>query len=281
MNTGPPSTSTFDKIPLSPGEYRAATDLLYRLARISVGAGKEELVRSRLTKRVRALSLPGFTEYLRVVAGDPQGEEASTFVDLLTTNKTSFNREAAHFDYLRSTVLPRVEERGARIRIWSAGCSSGEEPYTIGMHLRDHHRDLARRDALILATDISSRVLSTARAGVYEAARIEGLLPDQERRNFRRRKDDGVDVIEAVPELRSLIKFARLNLMGPWPMRGPFDAIFCRNVMIYFDRPTRENLVRRFASLLAPGGTLFIGHSETLEADKVGLSYVKPAVYEK
>ena len=126
-----------------------------------------------------------------------------------------------------------------------------------------------------------SRVLSTARAGVYEAARIEGLLPDQERRNFRRRKDDGVDVIEAVPELRSLIKFARLNLMGPWPMRGPFDAIFCRNVMIYFDRPTRENLVRRFASLLAPGGTLFIGHSETLEADKVGLSYVKPAVYEK
>jgi chemotaxis protein methyltransferase CheR len=238
-------------------------------------------VRSRLSKRVRHLGLPSFDAYLKTVAADPQGGEAAAFVDLLTTNKTSFNREEKHFEYLKSAVLPRADERGGKLRIWSAGCSSGEEPYTIAMHLRERYRDLAARDAMILATDISERVLSVARAGTYEAARIEGLQHDQERRHFVRRRADEADLLEVRPELRDAVKFARLNLMGPWPMRGPFDAIFCRNVMIYFDRETREDLVRRFASLLVPGGTLFIGHSESLDAAKVGLTYVQPSVYEK
>jgi chemotaxis protein methyltransferase CheR len=279
--TTAPTGSVFDRIPLSKSEFKTAVDLLYRMSRISVGEGKEELIRSRLSKRVRALSLASFADYLRVVAQDPQGEEAARFVDLLTTNKTSFNRESAHFDYLRKVVLPRADARGGPLRLWSAGCSSGEEPYTLSMHLHEHYGDPKRRDALVLATDISDRVLKTARSGSYEAARVEGLKPEQERRFFTRRPSDEGERLEIRPELGKPLRFARLNLMGPWPVRGPFEAIFCRNVMIYFDRETREDLVRRFAALLHDGGTLFIGHSESLESSRVGLRYVQPSVYEK
>ncbi|MGZ8471413.1 MAG: CheR family methyltransferase, partial [Gemmatirosa sp.] len=206
-------------------------------------------------------------------------------VDLLTTNKTSFFREAAHFDFLRDRLLPSLGP--GPVRIWSAGCSSGEEPYTLAMVIRGLWPDAERRDVKILATDISKRVLATAAAGVYPDALLEDVPHDLLRRHWMRASREDVARPGAAggwragDSLRSLITFAPLNLMGAWPMRGPFQAIFCRNVMIYFDKATQQALVNRYYDLLAPGGHLFVGHSESLSALSHGFSYVQPAVYRK
>ena len=200
-------------------------------------------------------------------------------VDALTTNKTSFLRERAHFDYLRDSLLPTLNHP---VRIWSAGCSSGEEPYTLAMLLLDHNMTGTARDAQVLATDISQRMLATAQAGVYPAE-IMSDVPVEWRRRYWARLDlnQPGGSVSATPLLRSVVKFASLNLMDHWPMRGPFDAIFCRNVMIYFDKQTQQRLVERFSDLLRPGGHLFVGHSESLTGTSHQLRYVQPAVYVK
>jgi chemotaxis protein methyltransferase CheR len=259
---------------LSAEQFREISRTVYEISGIQLPAGKEGLVRSRLSKRLRAIGVTTYGQYLECVR-DRRGAELKEMVDALTTNKTNFFREPAHFDFLRDKMLPGLE--GGPLRIWSAGCSSGEEPYTLGMVLRDSMPDLARRDVKILATDISHRVLAQAKAGVYGDGPASDVAPDVLRRHFTRTPAG----YEVSPAVRSLVTFASLNLMGKWPMRGPFQAIFCRNVMIYFDRPTQETLINRYYDLLQPGGYLFVGHSESLSALKHDFAYIQPAVYRK
>jgi len=257
-------------------EFRRACAIVYDVAGISMTDGKEGLVSSRLSKRIRELGLPGFPEYLARVERDDA--ELAEMVDRLTTNKTNFFREAAHFDWLRDRVLPMAE--GRMLRLWSAGCSSGEEPYTMAMVL--HEATGGRPNAGILATDISGRMLAKARDGMYLPETVADVEPALIQRHFQPAKSEaGAARMQVREHVRRMVRFARLNLMEAWPMRGPFDAIFCRNVMIYFDRPTQERLVNRFYDMLVPGGYLFIGHSETLHALEHGYSYAAPAAYVK
>lgn len=258
---------------LSAEQFHEISRTVYQVAGIQLPTGKEGLVRARLAKRLRALGVATYADYLARVRTPGSGELAE-MVDALTTNKTNFFREPAHFEFLKARVLPTL---GHSIRIWSAGCSTGEEPYTLGMVLRDAVPDLTRRDAKILATDISRRVLAQARSATYADGPAADVAPEVRGRHFARTGGGW----EIAPAVRSLVTFASLNLMGAWPMRGPFDAIFCRNVMIYFDRPTQQRLVQRFHELLAPGGHLFVGHSESLNAITHGFTYVQPAVYRR
>jgi chemotaxis protein methyltransferase CheR len=261
---------------LAPAQFHEISRTVYEVAGIQLREGKEGLVRSRLAKRIRQLGLAGFDGYLERVRGDASGRELAEMVDLLTTNKTSFYRESAHFDFLRERLLPSLGS--GPVRIWSAGCSSGEEPYTMAMVVRDVWPGAERRDVKILATDISRRVLATAAGGEYPATIASDVPADLLRRHWTRQPGDGW---RAGASLRSLITFAPLNLMGAWPLKGPFHAIFCRNVMIYFDKPTQQTLVNRYHDLLAPGGYLFVGHSESLSALTHSFAYVQPAVYRK
>ena len=263
---------------LSAADFRHVAELTKDVAGINLLPGKEGLVRARLARRLRARACASFADYLALVAADRTHEELKEMVDALTTNKTSFFREAQHFDYLVEAVLPAVAAEGRAPRLWSAGCSSGEEPYTLAMVVREtmpaHLADATR----ILATDISARVL--ARAG--EATYGPEIEADVERARLRRHFASAGDGRWRVADpLRRMVRLARLNLMGAWPMRGPFDAILCRNVMIYFDKPTQAALVDRFWELLAPGGHLFVGHSESLTGLTHRFRYVRPAVYVK
>jgi chemotaxis protein methyltransferase CheR len=261
---------------LSPEDFRRVRRIAYERAGLAIPNGKEGLVRSRVAKRLRDRRIASFSEYLDVVEAEAGGEEMVKLIDLLTTNKTDFFREPAHFDYLLNHVVPEVVATGRPLRIWSAGCSTGEEPYTLSMVLKEVLP--ARYDVRILATDICTRVVAAAKAGTYSAQQLGDVSPARRQRWFTPTPDGGAAV---TAELRAPISFAHLNLMAQWPMSGPFDAIFCRNVMIYFDKPTVTRLVGRFHQLLTPGGHLFIGHSESLTAVEHSYRYVQPAVYAK
>jgi chemotaxis protein methyltransferase CheR len=265
---------------LRPQEFRAIRDRLYGISGIDLQPGKEGLVQTRLAKRLRELGVPTFAGYLEYVEQDASGHELSHMVDLLTTNKTSFFRESHHFDLLRERVLPPLFTGADPIRIWSAGCSSGEEPYTISAIIDDVEQAAGKRDVKILATDLSSRVLTRARDAVYDEAMLEGLDRPTRQRMFEP-FDGGPGRWRVRASLRARVSFARLNLMKEWPMKGRFQVIFCRNVMIYFDRPTQERLIQRFHGMLCDGGHLFIGHSESLTGMCHGFSYVAPAAYVK
>jgi chemotaxis protein methyltransferase CheR len=267
------SALAFAEHELTAEQFTRVAALLYEHCGIAMRPGKEGLVRARLAKRMRKLSIPDFAAYLELVGKNPAGAEFGEMVDALTTNKTSFLRERAHFDFLRDSVLPSL---GHTVRIWSAGCSSGEEAYTLAMLLLESNVSSSARDVRILATDISQRVLTAARTGIYGTDLMSDVPAEWLRRHWTRTADDAY---AATPPLRALVKFASLNLMEQWPMRGPFDAIFCRNVMIYFDKQTQQRLVERFWSLLRPGGHLFVGHSESLTGSAHRFRYVQPAVY--
>ncbi|MCC6302171.1 MAG: protein-glutamate O-methyltransferase CheR [Gammaproteobacteria bacterium] len=232
---------------------------------IALSEQKRELVYGRLAKRLRSLDLQTFAQYCDFVQDD--AGELHELVNAITTNLTSFFREPYHFDYLRDTLLPELLRRNAgscRLRLWSAGCSTGEEPYSIAMVLRDALPSGQGWDAKILATDIDSNVLARAESGIYAEERVKGVPEQYLRRCFRRGQGDNAGMLRVGDETRSLITFRPLNLMQEWPMKGPFDVIFCRNVVIYFDKPTQRRLFNRYADLLVDGGHLFIGHSETL-----------------
>lgn len=252
---------------LTDADFNRIQRLLKERSGIDVGAGKRMLVYGRLTRRLRALKLQTFAEYLSLVE-NPASDEASAFLNALTTNVTELFREEHHFDLLRERVVPELEQaRTRRLRIWSAGCSLGDEPYSIALTLATLPA-LADWDVKILATDIDSDVLAQASTGVYQAERIAKLKPAF--RSFFRRgvgKNDGLAKVDS--RIRDMITFKQLNLHDEWPMHGPFDVIFCRNVIIYFDPPTRERLVRRFSGLLRDGGYLCLGHSESPTAGKI------------
>jgi chemotaxis protein methyltransferase CheR len=261
---------------LTPDDFRRVRRIAYERAGLAIAVGKEGLIRSRLAKRLRECQHTSFSAYLDEIDAGACGNELSVLIDLLTTNKTDFFREPAHFEYLLDHIVPASVSAGLPIRIWSAGCSTGEEAYTLAMVLADALP--ARYDFRILATDISTRVVARAKQGSYSNAQMAGV-PDERRARWFAPTGDGGGLARA--ELRAPISFAHLNLMAPWPMSGPFDAIFCRNVMLYFDKPTVTALVARFHQLLAPAGHLFIGHTESLTAIDHDYRYIQPAVYAK
>lgn len=266
--------------PLRPHEFRRLRELLYETCGIRLRAGKEELVRSRLGRRVIDTGAPTFAAYLdRVEQRSAQREfaELGALVDALTTNQTAFFREPAHFDFFRTKMLPAMAQGSRPIRVWSAGCSTGEEPFSIAVLMREHLPPDRFSGARVLATDVSSRVLTRARAATY-TARAVTAIPATLRRSMLDVSTSG-DRFVVREELRAMVRFARLNLIREWPLRGPFDAIFCRNVMIYFDAGVRQRLVERFWHMLAPGGHLVVGHSESLGTLTHGFRYVQPAVY--
>jgi chemotaxis protein methyltransferase CheR len=259
-------------VELSSAQFERARKLAYEVSGIRLDDTKVGLVTARIMHRLRALSLPNMGAYFELLDKDPA--ESAKLVDELTTNKTSFFRESSHFDVLRKKGIATTVNR--RLRVWSAGCSSGEEPYTLAMTLREMGDELNGYDVRILATDLSERMLSKARAGIYDDEQMGDIAPALRAKYFERTNDDQWRV---KPVLRQLIQFAPLNLQGEWPMKGPFNAIYCRNVMIYFDRETRQKLVNRFTNLLAPNGFFFVGHSESLTGLTSTLRYVEPAAY--
>lgn len=232
---------------------------------IALADSKRELVYSRLARRLRKLKLASFSDYCALVE-TADGEELQELTNAITTNLTSFFREKYHFEQLASEALPQIMKSRAatrRLRLWSAGCSTGEEAYSLAMVLREAQERNANWDIRLLATDIDSTVVETAAAGVYGADRFAGMEPARVARWFKNAAGkEGQSV--ASEELKSLITFRQLNLLDPWPMKGPFDVIFCRNVVIYFDKETQRQLFARLADIQEPGGWLFIGHSENL-----------------
>jgi chemotaxis protein methyltransferase CheR len=264
---------------LSSRQFDIISRLVYQVSGIDLHEGKEELVKARLIKRLRHLKIFGFDQYLKYLANDKSGSEIRAMVDVLTTNKTNFFRESEHLDYLRNEIITRLEND--QIRIWSAGCSSGEEPYSIAITLCEAIPDIGKRDVKFLATDISDRMMERARQGLYDEETLKGM-PAQLKRKYFQKAEAGIGHrYRVLPQLQSMVCFAKLNLMEEWPMRGLFDVIFCRNVMIYFDKPTQEKLVKRFWSQLREGGYLMVGHSESLTFLAHDYRYLKPAVYQK
>jgi chemotaxis protein methyltransferase CheR len=246
-------------------DFEALRKLVKQITGINLSDQKRELVYGRLARRLRALQLTSFAEYRDLLANDG-GQEIVQFCNAITTNLTAFFREPHHFDYLRDHILaPMVDSNTPRrLRIWSAGCSTGEEPYSLAMTILETLPDVRRWDVRILATDLDSDVLERGRRGVYAEDRLKNLTLQRRGRFFLERRDrDGLSY-EAAPELKSLITFKQLNLMHTLPMRGPLDAIFCRNVVIYFDKDTQRELFARVAQLQQPGNLLFLGHSESL-----------------
>lgn len=239
--------------------------IAYERTGISLGETKREMLYGRLARRVRQLGLSSFAEYCARIESDADGE-LGRLVNAITTNLTAFFREGHHFEHLAATALPDIVARDTgkrRLRIWSAGCSTGKEPYSIAMIVAESGLP-AGWDARILATDIDTDVLAIAKSGVYRAERVHGVSPERLRRWFQRGSGENAGNVRVIPALRESVAFRHLNLLDPWPMHGPFDIIFCRNVVIYFDAETQRRLFARFADMLAPGGYLYIGHSESL-----------------
>ena len=225
---------------------------------------KKNMVYSRLTRRLRVLGLSTFKEYCDLVQSADGDTEMGNLVNALTTNLTSFFREKHHFEHLRDSVLKpllKSSSRGGKLRIWSAGCSAGMEPYSIGMTIKNTFKDLEKWDARILATDIDTNMLNCGREGKYSIEQMEKIPSSYQ--NGVQITADGEHII--MPEdIRQIIAFKQLNLLEDWPMSGKFDAVFCRNVVIYFDKPTQRKLFDRIADLIKPEGWLYIGHSENL-----------------
>jgi len=238
--------------------------LIMDYAGITMNSDKEDMLYGRISRRVRKMGMQSFGQYIDYLENHSDGEEMGCFVNAITTNLTAFFRENHHFEYLKKTLLPELMEHhivDRRIRIWSAGCSSGEEPYSIAMSVAETVP--AGWDVKILATDLDTDMVTHAATGVYDCKRVEGIADGRVRRWFSKNRNHP-DKIKVKSVLQDMITFRQLNLMHDWPMKGPMDAIFCRNVIIYFDVPTKRKLMSRYANLLAPHGRLFLGHSESL-----------------
>ncbi len=269
---------------MQPQLFQRFAALAYDKAGISIKPGKEALVSARLAKRLRALSLPDAESYLSYLEADQSGRELVRFLDVISTHFTSFYRERDHFELLESELAGLVAKGHRRLRIWSAASSTGEEPYTLAMTALGV-QGVDRLDFKILATDISVDTLRQAAEGRYSDARMEPVPPALRSRWFGRVPDPSdphSELWEASPELKGRIAFRRLNLAEPpFPMAGPFDVVFCRNVLIYFDQATRQRLISAVDGLLRPGGLLCVGHTETLSGVDCTLRMVKPSVFRK
>jgi chemotaxis protein methyltransferase CheR len=264
LNTAQPIKMSDREFPMSDHNFDTISKIAYQYTGIKLPEQKRQMIYSRIARRIRALNLQNFDQYCELI-GDDKHVEFNEFINSITTNLTSFFRENHHFEYLESTILPhltKVHGTDRRIRVWSAGCSTGEEPYSIALTLLKAFGASSGWDLKILATDLDSNVVTTGRNGVYAADRLSGLNPALVKKWFSRTADSSRYVV--ADEVKKLIQFNRLNLLDNWPMRNKFDIIFCRNVVIYFDKPTQQKLFDRYAEQLNDGGYLIIGHSESL-----------------
>lgn len=275
-------------IDLDDKEFGLFQRLIYDESGISLSSSKKELLKSRLMKRLRQKSLPSFRAYYQYVTEeDRTGEEMVRMLDCISTNLTEFFREIAHFEFLSKTVLPHLvdvkkKRNEKKIRIWSAGCSTGEEPYTLSMVVAEHIKLVREWDIKILATDISTRVLAKASEGIYSRERLKNVPVQMLNTYFERAAGNLKDLCQVKESLKKLVVFRRFNLMNEtYPFKGQFDFIFCRNVMIYFDKQTQNELILKYYKHLAPDGYLFIGHSESLAGTSHKFKYVRPTVYQK
>ncbi len=268
-------------VELSADEFERIAVLVKSLTGMNYQHGKETLVRQRLGTRLRELNKNSFHDYIDYVESEKSQQEMVRLLDLLTTNKTSFFRENQHFEFLAKNWIPEMEKKKpSKIRMWSSACSSGQEPYSMAMHLHEKLSKKLLSKVKILATDLSTEILSSARRGVYPES-IVNQLDDRRKSTFMKKGQGSPPLYQVKEAVRKMVHFSRLNLIGDWPMNGPFDVIFCRNVMIYFDKETQERLVNRFWSLLPEGGYLLIGHSESLSGTKHPFKYIQPAVWQK
>ncbi|OXE35787.1 MAG: chemotaxis protein [Phenylobacterium zucineum] len=244
-------------------DFQKIAQILHSYAGIALGEGKAALVYSRLAKRLRILGLQSFREYCALISDSRQVDERLAMMAALTTNVTRFFREPHHFDHLRDKIMPALAQRarrGGRVRLWSAACSNGQEPYSMAITVLTALPEAANLDVKILATDIDPNMVAEGRAGIYREEAIEPVPVDLRRQWFSKVPDS--KTCQVKDELRALVSFRELNLIGDWPMRGKFDVIFCRNVVIYFDEPTQELIWNRFAPMIENKGVLYIGHSE-------------------
>ena len=259
-------------------EFDAIRRLAYQKFGLDLRNGKEELVAARLGKKIRQHGFNSFEEYYQHVVSDPSGEALIGMIDSLATNHTSFLREPAHFEFLRQVVLPELAAR-SHLDFWSAACSTGEEPYSLAFTLADQLSPASFSGIRILATDISTKVLRIAQRAVYPEERFQNFSRTWMTRYLLRGEGQWKGSYRVKPHIRSQVEFSRLNLIEPFPLGRLFSAIFCRNVMIYFDKPTQEKVIGRLSDCLEPGGYLFVGHAESLTGINHPLRYVRPAIY--
>lgn len=268
---------------LGDAEFEFIRHVVAENAGISLGPNKRQLVQGRLGRRLRELNLPSFEAYCDHVRNSGP-EELVALINAITTNVTSFFRENHHFEALASYMLPEAFQRNRasrRVRMWSAGCSSGEEPYCIAMVAREVLPEGQSWDLKILATDIDSEMIETAKRGIYPLDRLANVSQQRLRKHFHKGTREHSGSAKIRPEVAELVTFRTLNLMDPWPMRGPFDIIFCRNVMIYFDQATRERLLNRFADILVTDGYLCLGHSESIHGSSSPFKLVGKTIYRR
>ncbi len=267
-------------------EYELVRRMVYDRAGINLGDNRQHLVQARLAKRIRIGGFENFREYFKFLESDTSGDEIGHLIDAISTNTTFFFRERDHFDFLAASLSDRILQEkwnqcNYMLRIWSAASSSGEEPYSLAMVVHHLLKDYPQIDFKLLATDISQKVLAQACAGRYDADKIKSI-PDEYRSTCVKPVDRTRTVYEIVPQIRNYISFAHFNLVQrEYPFRFGFDYVFCRNVMIYFDRETQQSVVNRISQHIRPGGFLIVGHSESLNGLKHDLQYIKPTIYRK
>ena len=269
---------------ITDGEFRRLRELIHAHTGIALSEHKRALVCARLARRLRHHRLESFADYCRLLhEQDPRGEELVEMINCITTNKTEFYRETHHFRFLAEQAFPRLRARGGprRIRLWSAGTATGEEAYTLAITVREAFPLTESWDIRILATDIDTRVLAQGEEGEYTLDQAERVPAALRTRYFQQGKGANAGRVRVKPVLKDLVRFRRLNLMDdPWPMRGLFDAVFCRNVIIYFDRSTQRRLIERMTRLLQPGGYLMLGHSESLIDGGSRLRHIGQSIYQ-
>jgi chemotaxis protein methyltransferase CheR len=268
---------------LSVRDLKRLCSLIYERSGINLSPEKKIMIEGRLRRRVTALKLASYAEYCKYLFDGLDDEELAHLIDAVSTNKTDFFREKEHFDRLVAKVLPELaaHKNSQELLFWSAGCSTGEEPYTLAMVLDNYGRSHAGFQFHVLATDISKAVLEKAKRGVFVSDVVEPVPQELRLRYFMRSRDRASKLLRIVPELRAMVEFQWLNLMDEFRLPQPVDVIFCRNVIIYFDRPTQERLFRKMAKQLTAGGYIFVGHSESLHHMDVPLVPVAAAIYRK
>ena len=270
------------EFPFTDRDFSYIQELVAERTGIVLSEIKRDMVYSRVVKRIRQLDVNDFGDYISLLkSGDEQ--EMVEFTNAITTNLTSFFREPHHFEYLTKTLLPELKAKkyDRQIRIWSAGCSSGEEPYSIAMTMRDFFPASSGWDIRILATDLDTHMVDRAAKGVYKEDRVTGIDKKQLRKWVKKGKGKMLGEVKICNEIREMVSFKQLNLMHEWPIRGPFDFMFCRNVVIYFNKETQKELFSRYADLLAPDADLFIGHSESLHNVSDRFKSLGKTIYKK
>lgn len=257
-------------------------DLIYERCRIRLHEGKEQLIRARLGKLIRRHQFEGLHDYCNWLRGSAQEDDIQDVVDALTTNFTNFLREREHFDFMVQHALPPLLPAGKkRFRVWSSACATGEEPYSIAFQLAESFPLAAGWDWQVLATDISNKALKNAKNGIYRDDRLQGMPPEWVRKYFQKGHGDWDGHYRVKSSITERVSFERLNLLGSYSFREPFELIFCRNVMIYFDRPTQETLVNQLCRWLVPKGFLLVGHSESLIGMSMPLKCKRPSIYQR